>query len=340
MKPIRTQLAHLSLVIGLGACVAPGPRVTPSSRSSLPVLFASAFRADAEGDADRAIRAYVDVVREAARAPNDPWQIAAVAASLDALVTRTMPAFGEFGDDAALAQRSNAPVFEPLAKTAHDATGPLVRGLIARALTRYSERRGDITRADTWRAASGCVREALVVGPLSNRLATGIEGAGPLDAFDAPIPAAFPTDTAVLAPVAPRGVRGRGCAIPLSVANTQPGVREVVVDVEVPRDGTIGIALRARGAAWLRAGGVPAPPRDFSVVGGERTLYATVTAPAGVLRLVARVGAEREDDWVELDAWADDGAPLRTIMPANRRGCHLTRNGDSMERYPRGREHA
>jgi hypothetical protein len=305
----------LGVVLGLVACGASAPRVASGPRATLSVLFASAFRRDAEGDGDRSARAYLDVVREAARTPDDPWRVAAATASLDALVTRAMPALGEFADDAALAQRSNAPIAGPLEQAVREATGPLVRGMIARSLTRYYERRGDIARAEAWRSASGCAREAFVVGPLSTRSATGLDAPDPLDGFDAPVPPVFPKDAAFLPDAVPVAVRGHGCSIPLSVADAQPGIRDVVVDVEVAHDETIGVGLRSRGATVLRAGGLVAIRRPFDVVAGDRTDYALVTASPGVLRLVVRVGAEREDDSVEIDAWAEDGAPLRVHLP-------------------------
>jgi hypothetical protein len=311
----RTKLFGLCLALGLVACGSPAPRVASPPRSGLPALFASAFRVDAEGDGDRSVGAYLSVVRDAAHHSEDPWTVAAIAATLDALVTRTMPSLGEFADDAALAQRAKMPVAEPLEQIHRETKGPLVPAMIARALTRYHERRGDAVRAEIWRTASGCAREALVIGPISTRPATGLDAPDPLDRYDAPVPPAVPTDSAFLAPGVPTAVRNRGCSIPLSVADAQPGIREVVVDVVVPKDETIGIALRSRGAALLRAGGVIALRRPFNVVSGDRTDYILVTAPAGVLRLVARIGSEHDDDALEIDASDEDGTPLRTRIP-------------------------
>lgn len=311
----RTKRLGLCLALGLSACASPATRVASPPRSRVPTLFASAFHVDAEGDGERSVSAYLNVVREAAHNSDDPWTVVAVAAALDALVTRTMPSLGEFADDAALAQRSKTPIVGPLEQIHRETPGPLVPAMIARALTRYHERRGDAVRAEAWRTASGCAREALVIGPISTRPATELDAPDPLDRYDAPVPPALPTDGAFLAPGVPTAVRNRGCSIPLSVADAQPGIREVVIDVVVPKDETIGIALRSRGAALLRAGGVVALRRPFDVVSGDRTDYILVSAPAGVLRLVARIGAERVDDSLEIDASAEDGTPLRTRIP-------------------------
>jgi hypothetical protein len=309
----RTRLAAIGL--WLTGCVGPGAAVPQAGRLDLARAYAEAFRLDAVGDAGAAVRAHLDVVRAAARANGDAWQVPALEASLDALATRTMVSLGDASADAGLAWRTGdgPAIAADLARV--QAQGTFARGMVARARVAIAQRRGNAQEAEAQRAASGCVREALVVGPTSWAPVTGVEEPGPLDAADAPIEAAYARGDAFGTQAHPVVVRGRGCAIDLSAESVRPGVREVVVDVEVPHAQKVGIVLRAHGAAVLRAGGTPIAHRPFDLGDGPAARFARVTATAGALRLVARVGTAKDDDSVELDVYGEDGAPLVTRAP-------------------------
>jgi hypothetical protein len=303
----------------LAACAGPGAKTPAGAHGALPHAFAAAFRADATGDPRDAVRAHLEVVRAAAQADGDPWQVAALEASLDALATRSMPSLAEAAGDAALAQRTQegARIVEGLRAAASEARGPFARGLIARALWAMAQRRGDAAEADKQRAAIGCAREAIVIGPTTWAAVTGPEAPGPLDRADAKIDPAYPViGDAFGAQAHPVLVGGRACMIDLSSESPRPGVREVVVDVDVPRSETVGLVLRAHGAATLRAGGTPVVRRAFELGDGEAARFVRVAATEGKLRLVARVGTAKEDDAAEVDAFGEDGAPLKTSAPA------------------------
>jgi hypothetical protein len=282
----------------------------------LPQLFGAAFRLEATGDAGQAARAHLDVVRAASVAEGDPWQVAALEASLDALGTRSLSSLGEAAADAALERRTREPIAEPLERIAADARGPFARGLVSSTLTTLYERAGDVAKAAARRADSGCVTEAIVVGPTSWTPVTGVDDPGPLDRADAPLAAAYPVDDPFGTVAHPVAVRGYGCALPLSAETARAGVREVVVDVTVDHAQTVGLALRARGAAVLRAGGSPVLHRPFGLGDAPVARFARVTSSAGTLRLVARVGTAKEDDAVEIDVWGQDGRPLPFAAPS------------------------
>ncbi|MDP9151440.1 MAG: hypothetical protein M3O36_16085, partial [Myxococcota bacterium] len=293
------------------------PPKAPAAGADLASAFADAFRVDAVGEPSDAVARYLGVLKAAAPAEGDPLQVPAMEAALDGLVTRAMPSLGDTAAiDAALVYRTHEPIVNDLVRVAAEARGPFARGLVARALSSLEERQGSATEAETWRAARGCAREALVIGPTTWAALTGVAEKGPLDERDARIEASYPTDDAFGRVARPLVVRGRACALPLSVESFRSGVREVVVDVDVPRPQTIGLALRAHGAANLRAGGSLVLTRPFELGDGEATRFASVNVTAGRLRLVARVGTAREDDAVEVDAWGEDGAPLRASAPA------------------------
>jgi len=302
--------------LGLLACGGPEPVVPRGPHVELPRAFAQAFRTDATGEAHEAVGAYLGVARAAAVADDDAWQVPALEASLDALATRSMPSLGEAASEAGLAQRTGdaATIAAELGRLG--TRGTFARALVARTLTSMAQRRGDAAEADRQRAASGCVREAVVVGPTTWAPILGVEEPGPLDRGDAALAASYPRGDAFGTQAHAVVVTGRGCAIDLSAESARPGVREVAVDVEVPRAQLVGVVLRARGAATLRAGGTPVLRRPFELGDGPAARFARVRSTEGTLRLVARVGTAKDDDSVELDVLGEDGAPLRTRPPA------------------------
>jgi len=307
------------VVLSCMSCGGAPARSPSSAKVDLPGAFATAFRADATGDPHAAVQAYLQVVRAAAPADGDPWQVPALEASLDALATRSMPSLGEeAAGDAGLAWRTHdgAAIAEQLSRAEKAALGPFARGLIARALNAMDEKRGDAAAAAAQRQTTGCVREATVVGPTTWAPVTGVDETGPLDRADARIEASYPAGDAFGTRVHPLRVTDRGCAIPLSAESARPGVREVVVDVDVRKAQTVGLVMRAHGAAVLRAGGTPVLRRPFELGDGEAARFARVTVAAGTLRVVARVGTAKDDDSVEIDVLGEDGAPLPTRAPA------------------------
>jgi len=312
----RWLLAAPACALAVVSC-ATRPRA-PAAGADLPALFAGAFREDASGDPGRAVERHLDVVRASARAGQDPWQTFALEASLDALVTRTMPLLGDAAPDAALANRTPASpeIARGLARAATEAAGPFARGLIARALLSMAERRGDADAAAAWRAASGCAPEAVVVGPLTWAAITGVAEPGPFDSPGARLQPVYSSGRSFDAEAIPVVVRGRGCAIDLSAQSARPGVREVLVDLDVPRAEEIGVALRAHGAATLRVAGAVVLTRPFELGDGEAARFARARVTPGALRLSVRVGTARDDDTIEIDAWGDDGEPLRASAPA------------------------
>jgi hypothetical protein len=308
----------LVLACSAAACGGAPARAPSGAATALPHTFAEAFRVDATGDPREAVKAYLEATRTAAPAEGDPSQIAALEASLDALDARDMPALADGSADAALAYRTQegGAIAQGLAAATKEAHGPFARGLIARGLETLARRHGDVAETARQREASGCVREALVVGPTSWAAVSGVDEPGPFERPDAPIAATYAAQGAFRTEAHPVAVHAQGCAIELSQESWRPGVRDVVVDVDVPHAQTVGLVLRAHGAATLRAGGVVVVRRPFELGDGEAARFGRLTATAGTLRIVARVGTAKEDDSVEIDAFGEDGAPLRAHAPA------------------------
>lgn len=327
------RLSPLLLVGLLGACAPPAaPRAATVDPGTLTSSLAAAFAEEARGNPSTATDRYLDLVDTSVRAPADAWQLAVASAALDALVFRSVSALASVTPDTALVYRtldrsltraeSQGPgegqagsVAERLADSYRRAGGPFARGLIAEALTDLAEHRGDVNDAARWREASGCAREATVLGPLDWAPVTGVRAPDALAPYDAPIAADYVGPGGFAPRLAPVLERGRGCALDLSTQSSNPGVRDVVVDLVLRRPGRIGVALRSASTATLRAGGRLVIDRPYELGGMDVARYAWVDAPAGRLRLVARVGMDQEGGSVRLSAWDDEGQPVPMRAP-------------------------
>jgi hypothetical protein len=315
----------LAFAMAIGAAASPacggrGAEAPKAATRELATPFASALREEATGDPAAATSQYLAIVDHAAAASADPWQVPALAAALDALVIRSVPALASVTPRSALAFRTNernaidARLRAALAK----ADGPFARSLLAHALERLAADRGDAAEAEQFRTARGCAREATVTGPLAWASLSALHGQDALQGADADakLATAYAAPGPFAIPVAPVVVRDRGCAIDLSAASAQLGVRAVLVDVEVPAAQTIGLTLRTRGAAVVHAGGARVLERPYELGGAETTRFARIDTAGGRLRVVVRVAAGHDDDTVEIAAFDEHGAPLRTAAPA------------------------
>jgi hypothetical protein len=327
---MKRPLTVLGLSILLAACAGPGSKGPGMGEDTLAPTLASAFDEEAKGSPEAALGLYLDVAEKASEAGDSPWQIVTLEAALDALVLRSVPALAEFTMDTALAFRtepSKGAIAARLSATYAKAVGPFARGLIARAMVDLAEHQGDASNAALWRARSGCVEEATVIGPLGWAPVTGVHDDDPLQAYDAKVAGTYPTIGAFAHPQAPVIARGHGCSIDMGTTSASSGVRDVAVDVDIARAGVIGVALRSRSTATLRAGGKIVIERPYELGGEEVARFARVEVTPGKLRLVARVGVDEDGDTIEIDTWDEHGAPIPTrAAPPNEAGTvHVTR---------------
>ena len=318
------------------------PATPPPDATALTSALRVAFADEAHGSPESATQRYLDVLDAAATENPDPWQLAVTATALDALVFRSVGALGSITPDTALVYRTLDPsltrsdtlgaeerrpskkgdpsrdrssIATRLASTFARARTPFVRGLIAEAMTELAEHRGNVDDASRWREASGCAREATVVGPLDWAPLTGVYSPDPLAAFDAKIAAEYPGPGGFAGALAPVIERGRGCAINLATSSSNPGVRDVVVDVIVPRAQRIGLMLRSASTATLRVGGTLVIDRPYDLGGADASRFAWAKVGAGTVRLVARVGLDQEGESVRIAAWDETGKPLQMRAP-------------------------
>ena len=325
MKALR-PLALVCIAAAIAACGG-GDNIAKSPRSTgkLAGPLAAAFREDATGDPTTAVNLYMRALDNAVTSPDDPSSIPVAMASLDALVHRSVAAFSDAAATSALADRVNpdasvkksaGTVDAQLAKVLDRAEGPFAAHLIATARLALAERRGDAAGAEVMRARSGCVRDALVIGPVAWTPVSSVNEPTTIDVAGTPVPADLPGPGPFTPKLVPAAVRALGCHIPLYAQSNAQGVRDVVVDVDVPRAGWVGVGLRTNSAATLRAGGRLALERPNALGSGPVARFAQIeTDRPGTLRIVARVGMDQDFETIELGAWDDAGKPLRAHAP-------------------------
>ncbi|MBX3197653.1 MAG: hypothetical protein KF894_05880 [Labilithrix sp.] len=328
MKTHRTRRALAPLSLGLlvtaAACGGNKPANAPRGLADLSTPLVAAFREEAVGDSAKAVDLYTKALGAAAASPDNPSSVAIAMASLDALVHHDFTAFADATSSSSLADRvdpsalrkSGGTVDERLAKIAKDAEGPFVPALVANARLALAERRGDAKAAADQRALTGCAREAAVIGPVAWMNVSGAREPALLGKPGAPMPSTLAGPGPFKPRLSPMKVTAFGCRLPLYAETSATGVREVAVDVDVPKAGWIGVGLRSAAAAALHAGGEIAIERPHAA--GPRAVprFARVETSAGTLRLVVRVGMDQDFSSVEIGAWDADGKPLRARAPA------------------------
>jgi hypothetical protein len=282
--------------------------------------FAEAVEAEETRGAASAIKAYFALLDQSLAHPAAPHAIEATLASVDALVHRSSGSLSRISNDHALAFRHPGAmklVAEHLeqAYAAAGAAGPFARGVIADGGLALANHEGDAALAQKWRQRTGCARGATVVGPLEWAPITAIAHETPLEKLGAPIAKSYPGIKPFVANVPPVSVPADGCDVSLVTTSVLDGLRAVVVDVDVPKAQTIGVALRSTSAAALIVGGKLALLRGYELGGGRVQKWATAAVDKGRVRVVARIGANGEGTRVRLDVRGEDGSPLATRSP-------------------------
>jgi hypothetical protein len=326
MKRAFLATALLALGMSAGACGSP-PQPNwsgPTDDEVTPRLLA-AMKEEAIGDPAKAEGMYVDLIDDAMY--SNPWELAVVEASIDALITRSVSGLSDFSDHTALAYRMRDAAFFPsdapeiiagrMPRIFRIQQDSIKKGVIARGMTELAEQHGNWADAERWRAATGCAREATILGPTTWTSIIGVREAkqGGLEKFDAPLPATFKTPGPFGSAQAPLIARGRGCGIDLAAISGHNGLRTVVADVDVRYKQTIAVGLRAHGEAMLRVGGLVAITQPYELGTNETTRFAKVEVEPGRVRLVATVGMNEDGDKIEIDAFTDEGDTLVAHAP-------------------------
>jgi hypothetical protein len=332
----RGRFTALLSLVALTACGGADRHVrSPGATADLAAPLVTAFREEAVGDPVKAVDRYFDALTAAASSPDNAASVPVAMAALDALVHRDVTAFSEASSSSALADRvspavlakSGGTIDARLARVASMAEGPFVPSMIATARLAIAERRGDAKAASEQRALTGCAREATVVGPVAWMSVSGAREPSALDRSDA-FPAEVPGPGPFTPRLRPMKVAGFGCRLPLYAETSVTGAREVAIDVQVPKAGSIGLGLQSSSEATVRAGGKVVLTRPHALGGHPVARVARVQASPGTLRVVVRVGVDADYESVSLGAWDADGKPLdvHAPMPGQKAGSSVSRS--------------
>jgi hypothetical protein len=312
--------ALLAFALFAAACGGPGPN-TPRGGGALAKAVSDAIKVEATSDTTAAADAFAKALDMGVAADGDPWQPYVVAAAIDHLAMRQVTGLGAHS---AIADRlqdprtgaKNDPVMSALKKAAAGSKGPFARGLVAWAGQHVAETRGDAKTAAEWRNARGCALEAAVIGPLHWAPVSGVSAeTDPLERADAKLEASYTGHGPFAKKIEPVLMKAKGCWIELEAQSALGGVRDVVVDVEVPEAQTIGVGLRTESTATLRVGGRVVIERPYDLGGDPVMRLARVDVGAGRLRIVARVGADQSGESIAIHVWNADGMPLVMHAP-------------------------
>jgi len=301
------------LALTLAACGEPKP-TTPTADPTLYRVAEAAYRLETTGDSVAAEKAWLDALDRIAESDGDPWQVPIATAALDALVYRSVSAYG--GARSALAFRVKGSQTEArLGALAKKAKGPFLPGLVARARTVLAEARGNVEGATVVRRDSGCATRATILGPVRATRLSNLDAPTTLDRADALLPESVTSPGPFGRKIPAEPLLASDCRLELGSVSSQGGTREIVVDVDVPASGRVGLMLVTRTPSLLRAGGALVLTRSIGVGAGESTHLAEVTATPGRMRIVVRVGQTGSQDSIALHAWDPNGAPLATYAP-------------------------
>jgi hypothetical protein len=288
------------MLVGLVALLLSCPAAAAAHRPSLSELLGSAMQVEQTGGAAAAVDAYLALLEQAAdpKAAAPPSaRLAATVAALDALLDASHPGSLPARIEHALAYRiPHSPDGDKLkarlAQIYEHAEGPLLRGELAGALFDLATYEGDAAAAAKWSAATGIVRQAVVIGPLAWPPLPALAQAPPTPRVGARLDAQYAAFSPFAPLAAPLPVTVREGFLPVGKTSQLDGMLMVVVDADVPRPQTIGISLSSPLAASVTVGGLVVLTRPPEVGAGTVTRYALAAVPAGRVRIVLQVAKQ------------------------------------------------
>ncbi|MCC6553971.1 MAG: hypothetical protein IT372_13250 [Polyangiaceae bacterium] len=311
----------LAAAAALAAC-APQAEAPRAPVPSLAAVFGAALEEEAQSSA--LAGPYLDAIDRAAADVRADGALATIVASCDALVGGAAP--GVDAPDSGIAYRSSEMLAEVVLRltrawSAADAAGldapalPFVRGTLAAALHRIALRVGDEGAAGLWGTRRGCAQEAAILGPIDWTPLRGLEGPSPVETVGKPMQRTYPGVAPFAAKIAPAAVRADMCELNVDATSFLQGTRAVVLDLANPVAQRVSLALTSSSAAVVEIGGVAALRRGYEEGGRPVTRFASVDAEPGLLRVVVRVAQKSDGGSLELDAWGEDGQPIRARAP-------------------------
>jgi hypothetical protein len=307
------------LLAGCKAMTTAAPTPTavtaPRLEGSLPDALERALATESRDALETA--GYLAAIDAAIERWNDPWAAPVVAAALDRLVWPS----GELpeGIDHAIVHRSRQAYADVAARlsAAHRraAAHPILGPMLAYSLHQLALETGAEREAADLRRLAGCVPEAALAGPLAWPALRSIDDDLGIPA-QGPMPSALAGVPPFAATVQPERSYADACALDLEATGTGGGLRAFVVDVVVPHDGWVYVALGARARVRLDLAGETVIRRTQDTTNGTALTFGRAWVTAGRARLVVRVAPSELEERVTLQLVDGAGAPLATVVPA------------------------
>ena len=318
LRALRAPLATASFALAAACGPSRGARA-PEPQDPTPLLKATVHALEVEQTrpANEALDAWIKVLETARELRTTPLAREAAIAAIDAMTGRTPYGFARLGDFGVMhrvpggAEKVAAVLDATIASDG--AKDPYLRAGAAGTRMSLAAAKGDAAAYAKATHEAGCAVEATVVGPFVGHVLSEFDAPGPVDAgaiapsYPPPADAANP---ALALGTAPTKTWGRGCGLDVTGSARAPGLRYVVLDVDVPRPETIHLGFVSGVPTELLVGGKPALRLPYAELGARAMRFADVEVSApGTVRVVLKLAAFTNDPLL-VHGFEEDGAPL------------------------------
>lgn len=300
----------------LVSCVRPDPKTPHGGGTGSSKAYLEAFHKEMENP--QSPEAYLDAIDEAVGSADDPAALTVLIASLDSLLEGSAGA--RMSQPIAYRSRENFPLIAHRLRSAWQSledssapAAPLMRGFIARELNGMAQFTGEASGAGVWFDRRGCITEATVVGPLDTSPLIALRGASKTPGVGA-MPATYPSvnrfNEAKVAKVP-----ADACAFNTRGLSEKPGMREIVVDLDNPKEQRLSFAMTSGANTLLEVGGVKLLERKFDAGYSPITSMGYATVEQGVARVVIRLADKGDGGNIEVVVLGEDGAKIPMHAP-------------------------
>jgi hypothetical protein len=315
-----SRAAHCILaLVACSSCAAHSVLPAPPRRDVV-AAFAELERSEQTKPAADSLSAALDLLDAAVDAPETLRSLETTAALVDSIAARRVVGLDAAGLRASLAFRAPGGLVTSLqrfdrAYSRGGAASPLARPLVALGALALAQHLGDAALSRLWRERTGCVRSAVVVGPLDWAALSATRRPLELEAPGAALASYYAGIRPFGGAVGPTEVASDGCDIETNQASSAAGLRAVVVDAELARPARLWVGLTSSSAATVVVGGKVALERPFEAGGGAVTRFGHADVAAGRVRITVRLGQRDDGDRVVLRVVDEQGLPVATRAP-------------------------
>ncbi len=340
-------LAALVATVPLSGCAPRDAKSAASAKTVTAGPFTSALKAEQNSADDP--EPYLEAIDKAVDNPGDPDALAVLVASLDALVDRAAPTPSRMLTPVAFRSRQGFQKvvlglrtawedLEDAGASPFDSAGraPLMRMQLAKALHKLALFTGETKGAQVWWGRRGCLPAATVIGPLNATPLTWLEGKGAVNVAD-PLAASY-AGPSRFAPATVVRIASNACELDTRDTNRLLGARELVFDVENPKEQRLSFAITSSAAAVLEVGGVRVLERRYEAGGAPTLVMGHADVPEGTVRVVLRLADKGDAGSVEVAVVDANGLPLASKAPKPGDAAKVQPKGPAQVSFARGAE--